>query len=139
MGKYVSAFSRKDMAAIEKIVKENFADDFVDVDVRGMKRTRQQWLEQMRMQVQMTKSVQKCLLKVGSVKVSGAGATSLETMDLVATIPNMADPKKTSKLEVKASWVGTYAKRNGKWWCVKSVGKTEVVKIDGKPLNPAGG
>ncbi len=139
MDLYVAAFKKKDTAAIESVVAANFAKDFVDVDIRGNKRTRDQWLAQLRQQLRMIRSVQRCVLKIESMAVKGNRATSMESMDLAATIPNMADPAKTSKLAVKASWSATYAKRNGKWWCVNSVAKTERVSIDGRPLTPAGG
>lgn len=134
MNAYCAAVMKKDFAAADKAMKAHFSPKATIKTSDGRTRSYQQWTTEMKAQMAMLKSVQKMEMKVGNVKVTGNKATSKETFMMVATIPSMSDPKKTSKLEVSGKSSSTYEKVNGKWLVMSSTDSEQKVLVDGKPM-----
>lgn len=134
MNAYVACVMKKDWAGAEKIIKTYFSPKCTMKTTTGQTMTRDQWITTMMAQTKMLKSISKMSMKVVSIKVNGNKATGSETFEMVATIPNMQDPKKTSKLEVKGSSESTYEKVGGKWMVISSVDKSQSVMVDGKKV-----
>jgi hypothetical protein len=131
MGGYVAALKARDVKKVEAIIRANFAPDFKDIGMDGQARTLDDTVAQMKMNVSMLKSVKSASLAIKSVKVAGNTATTVEAfkLDAVIAIPN--DPKPHT-LKVDSIWSGSYAKKNGRWWCLSSKTTKESVSVDGK-------
>ena len=134
MNAYCAADMKKDFAGAEKAMKSHFSPKATIKSSDGRTRSYKEWTAEMKAQMAMLKSVSKMEMKIKDVKVNGNKATSSETFMMVATIPSMSDPKKTSKLEVTGSSTSNYEKVNGKWLVVSSTDTNQKVLIDGKPM-----
>lgn len=134
MNAYCAAVMKKDFAAADKAMKAHFSPKATIKTADGRTRSYKEWTTEMKAQMAMLKSVSKMEMKIKDVKVNGNKATSKETFMMVATIPNMSDPKKTSKLEVSGNSSSTYEKVNGKWLIMSSTDSSQKVLIDGKPM-----
>lgn len=129
---YVNAMKKRDAKLVEKFILANFSQDFKDTDMRGQTRTRNQTIEAVHANIAMLKSVKSMTLTITAIKVNGNKATTTENMVLDATINGIADPKKSSTLNVNSTWTGTYVKAGTKWLCTSSKTVKEKVMIDGK-------
>jgi hypothetical protein len=134
MGLYVGAIKSKDVKKVEAAIRANFAPEFIDFDVKGRKRTLEETINMMKMNVSTLKSVKAIKLDVASVKLSGDKASTVENFLLDAVVMEPGDSKKSHTLKVQTSWAGTYVKRNGKWMCTSSKAIKEVVHFDGKKM-----
>ena len=128
------AMMKKDMAGAEKILRQYFAKDFKNTDLHGKTTTLEQWLGEMKAQMPMVKSIDKMNLKCVSVKVHGDHAVCQESMEMVMTMPNPQDPKKTSQARQGSTSESHMEKRHGKWWVVSSKDKTSRMWFDGKEM-----
>ncbi|HRF59055.1 MAG TPA: nuclear transport factor 2 family protein [Fimbriimonadaceae bacterium] len=134
MNDFTKAVMRKDYTQAESVLKANFSPKFVYTRANGETMKLNDWLAQMKVQFAMLKSVSKMSMTISNVKVTGNKATSKETFVMVATMPNMQDPKKTSKLEVNSTSSSVWEKTAKGWMCISSKDLNETVKIDGKPM-----
>lgn len=131
MANYVTALRARDMAKVESIIRANFAPEFKDISSDGKVRNLEQTITQMRMNVSILKSVKSASLVITGVKVAGDKATTSEVFKLDATI-GLPNDQKPHSLKVDSTWTGTYAKKNGRWWCTSSKTTKENALIDGK-------
>lgn len=124
---------KKDMAGAEKIIRANFAKDFVGVDSTGKKSTLDEWLSGMKQQVQMTKSMDKMVMKVLSVKVNGNKADTTEETEVAMTMDN-PQTKKPMKIRVVQKSASKLEKRGSKWMIVSSKDSAQKTWVDGKEI-----
>lgn len=134
MTDFCKSVIRKDFTHAEQILKAHFSPKFVYTRTNGQTMKLGDWIAQMKVQFSMMKSVSKMTMSISNVKVAGNKASSKETLVLVATIQNMQDPKKTSKLEVNSTSSSVWEKTAKGWQCVSSKDLSESVKVDGKPF-----
>ncbi|MBV6459006.1 MAG: hypothetical protein HONBIEJF_02145 [Fimbriimonadaceae bacterium] len=137
MNGYAKAVKKKDVTLIEKLAKEYFHEDFVAHEKNGTKVTRSQMLSQMKANMGMVKSVDKCDVTCKSVKVNGSTATADEAMAMTMTFAGPDAKAKPMKMDFMQTWTATYVKENGKWRCKKTVTKTEKMLMNGKPFDPS--
>lgn len=137
MNSYAAAVKKKDIPLIEKLAKQYFHEDFVSHEKNGTKVTRDQMLSQMKANMGMVKSVDKCDVVCKSVKVSGNTATADESMAMTMTFASPDAKAKPMKMDFMQTWTATYVKEGGKWRCKKTVTKTEKMMMNGKPFDPS--
>jgi flagellar hook assembly protein FlgD len=135
MAGYILALKARDEKKVEAVIRANFAPEFKDVGLRGRTMDLEQTIKQMKSNISTLKSVQGATLVVAKVTVAGSKATTSELFTLSAQLQDPNDSKKTHTLKVDSAWTGTYVKRSGRWWCVRSVTTRENVLLDGKKAN----
>ncbi len=137
MNKYCAAAMKGDHASMHKLILSNFAPNCKFVGVDGKTMSLKEWMAAMDMNMKSMKSITKMKMTVGNVKVMGNKATAKETFMMEGTMPNMKDPKKTSKMMVMGTSTSTYEKMGGKWMVVLSKDTSQKMTIDGKPFDPS--
>lgn len=137
MNSYAAAFKKMDVAAVEKIIRKYFAPDFYQTDANGNKSTLEDWINQTKQHMKMTKKVESIAVTVHTLKLSGDSASTTESMKAALIIVNPNDPSKTARLSVDANWQAIYKKVNGKWMAMSAKATGEKFLLNGKPWNPA--
>lgn len=137
MNKYCAAAVKGDHASMHKLILSNFAPNCKFVGVDGKTMSLKEWMAAMDMNMKSMKSITKMKLTCSDVKVKGNKATSNETFVMAGTMPNMKDPKKTSKFEVFGASTSVYEKIGGKWLVTTSKDTSMKMMMDGKPFDPS--
>lgn len=137
MNKYCAAVMKGDKAGASKIIMSAFAPNCKFIGMDGTTMNRDQWIASMDQNMKSMKSITKMKLTCSDVKVKGNKATSNETFVMAGTMPNMKDPKKTSKFEVFGASTSVYEKIGGKWLVTTSKDTSMKMMMDGKPFDPS--
>ena len=135
MAKYVAAFKRKDLKAVEAIIRANFAKDYKTIDLKGKTTDLNYMLAQEKEHMAMLKKVEKMSLKISGLKVNGNTAVGKGAFSLDAIVSgDPHKPKETHKLHVESTWDLKMKKVGNKWWAAEDKTTSEKVLIDGKPM-----
>lgn len=137
MNKYCAAVMKGDKAGANKIIMGAFAPNCKFTGMDGKTMNLKQWMAAMDMNMKSMKSITKMKLTCSNIKVSGNKATGNESFMMEGTMPNMKDPKKTSKMMVMGTSTSTYEKMGGKWMVVTSKDTSQKMMVDGKPFDPS--
>lgn len=132
MDAHCAAIVRGDYAGAEKAMDGYFAPDCKIVN-DGKSLSYKDWKAMLFQQLKMLKKVTVMKLTCTDVKINGAKATATTKVHMAGVLPNTGD-KSVHTVDVEATSISTYAKRNGRWWCISDVDKTHTTKMDGKPI-----
>jgi hypothetical protein len=130
----VSAMLKKDMNAVEKILKANLTKDFkYTEDNRTM--DMKTMFEQMKMGLGSMNKITRVVAKGSNFKEKGNSGSCKATHMFEGTM--MGPDKKTHKMTMSGDTVETYVKVGGKWKMKTMVWSNSKMLMDGKPMDPS--
>jgi hypothetical protein len=133
LNKYCMAVKAKDAKGIERVLRNNFAPDFMFIPTHGSSVNLTKWIADEKMQVAMTEEVKSVSLHIDSVKM-GRGAASMKVTLIYEGMTKINPKGKAGLLKYIATSDQSMVKKGGKWWIVKMKEDNSKTFFNGKPL-----
>ena len=130
---YCAAMKRKDVKACMAIVKDNFSPDFKYIPMKGKTIGLKEWLDQGKMEIEMTEKVKTMVFTIDKVTMGKDSAVMKTTIKFDGTVK--MDPKaKAAVMKGTSTADQKMVKKGGKWWITEIKATSEKTTLDGKPM-----